>query len=251
MTLESESALAPNIFRAIKLDEGLLSVQAAHQIRELIRSGELNKGERLPSERELSERLGVSRTVVREAIKMLRASGYVKVRMGVGSFVTDDPINILEDSLSYSTDPESKKIADLHQVREVLEPAVAALAAQNATLEDIEKLEASIQVMEQNLSNGNRYIEADKLFHIALADASKNSVFTILLNSIVDLLQEARRLAISTPGSGERSSHYHRRILEAVKSRDAEEALLAMTEHMQQTERDTIVSLRIKSNPYP
>jgi len=251
MTFEGEPTLANDIFRTIKLDEGLLSVQAVHQIRELIRTGELNKGDRLPAERELSERLGVSRTVVREAIKMLRTSGYVKVRMGVGTFVAEDPVNILEDSLSYSNDPESKKIADLHQVREVLEPAVAALAAQNATLEDIQKMEKVIQDMELNLSNRYRYIEADKLFHVALAEATKNNVFTILLNSIVDLLQEARRLAISTPGAGERSSHYHRRILDAVKNRDAEEAFNTMSEHMHQTQRDTNASLRSKTSPYP
>jgi len=250
MDFESESSLANDIFRTIKLDEGLLSIQAVHQIRELIRSGELKKGDRLPSERELNERLGVSRTVVREAIKMLRASGYVKVRIGVGTFVAESSVNILEDSLSNSNDPDSKKIADLHQVREVLEPAVAALAAQNATPEDIEKMEAAIQIMEQNIPNGYRYIEGDKLFHIALADATKNCVFTLLLNSIVDLLQEARRLAISTPGAGERSSYYHRRILEAVKNRDAEEALLVMSEHMQQTESDTRASLRSKSGHY-
>ena len=249
MLSDNEPVFVNDIFRTIKLDEGSLSVQATQQIRELIRAGELKKGERLPSERELGERMGVSRTVVREAIKMLGASGYVKVRMGVGSFVAEDPINILEDPLSYSNDPESKKIDDLHQVREVLEPAVAALAAQNATLEDIYKLEAAVLDMEQNLSNGYRYIEADKQFHVALAEATKNSIFTILLNSIVDLLQEARRLAISTPGAGERSSRYHRQILEAVKNRDAEEAINAMSEHMQQTERDTNASLRTRINP--
>ena len=248
MHTENEPIVINDIFRMIKLDEGSLSVQAAQQIRELIHNGELKRGERLPAERELSERLGVSRTVVREAIKMLRASGYVKVRMGVGSFVAEDPINILEDPLSYSNDPESKKIADLHQIREVLEPAVAALAAQNATLEDIHKLEAAVLDMEQNLSHGYRYIEADKQFHVALAEATKNNIFTILLNSIVDLLQEARRLAISTPGAGERSSRYHRQILEAVKKRDAEEAINAMSEHMQQTERDTNASLRTRIN---
>ena len=246
MVSENELGIATDIFRTIKLEEGSLSVQATHQIRELIRSGELKKGERLPSERDLGERLGVSRTVVREAIKMLRASGYVKVRMGVGSFITEDPVNILEDPLNYSNDPESKKIADLHQVREVLEPAVAALAAQNATPGDIHKMEAAVLDMEGNLSNGYRYIEADKMFHVALAEATNNSVFTLLLNSIVDLLQEARRLAISTPGAGERSSHYHRRILEAVKNKEAEEAFNLMTEHMQQTERDTSASLRTK-----
>ena len=239
MTYELKTPPGNDIFHSIKPDEGLLSVQAAHQIRELIRSGELTKGDQLPSERDLSERLGVSRTVVREAIKMLRASGLIRVRMGVGSFVAEDPVNILEGPLNYSNDPEHKKIADLHAVREVLEPAVAALAARNATQEDIGKMEAAIQVMEQNMTNGYRFIEADKQFHVGLAEASKNSVFILLLNSIVDLLQEARRLAISTPGAGERSSVYHRRIFEAVVRRDAEEAHQAMAEHMQQTEDDT------------
>jgi len=249
MAFQGDSFVPNDMFRTLKLAEVSLSIQAAQQIRDLIRAGELKKGDRLPSERELSERLGVSRTVVREAIKMLRASGYVRVRMGVGSFVAEDPVNILEDSMSYSNDPESKKIADLHQVREVLEPSVAALAAENATLEDIHKMELILLEMEQNLSNSYRYIEADKLFHVALAEATKNSVFTLLLNSIVDLLQEARRLAISTPGAGERSSAYHRRILEAVKKRDAEEACNAMRLHMQQTQQDTSASLMTKSNP--
>lgn len=249
MVFEGDINFKDDIFHTIKLDEGSLSIQATHQIRELIRIGELKKGDRLPSERDLGERLGVSRTVVREAIKMLRASGYVKVRMGVGTFVAEDPINVLQDSLSYSNDPESKKIADLHQVREVLEPAVAALAAQNAELDDIHKMEKIVQEMELNLSSGYRYIEADKLFHVALAEATKNNVFSILLNSIVDLLQEARRLAISTPGAGDRSIHYHRRILEAVKNRDAEEAFIAMSEHMQQTKSDTSASLRSKIHP--
>ena len=249
MVFEGDTNIKDDIFHTIKLDEGSLSIQATHQIRELIRVGELKKGDRLPSERDLGDRLGVSRTVVREAIKMLRASGYVKVRMGVGTFVAEDPINVLQDSLSYSNDPESKKIADLHQVREVLEPAVAALAAQNAESDDIQKMEKIVQEMELNLSSGYRYIEADKLFHVALAEATKNLIFSLLLNSIVDLLQEARRLAISTPGAGDRSIHYHRRILEAVKNRDAEEAFIAMSEHMQQTKNDTNASVRSKIYP--
>ena len=128
-----DELLANDVFRTIRLDEGLLSVQAARQIRELVQSGELRRGERLPSERELCERLGVSRTVVREAIKMLRASGLVKVRLGVGTFIADEPANVLEGTLNYADDQEARKISDLQQVREVLEPAAAALAAQNAT----------------------------------------------------------------------------------------------------------------------
>jgi GntR family transcriptional repressor for pyruvate dehydrogenase complex len=244
MGFESEPTSVNDIFRTIKTDEGLLSVQAAHQIRELIRSGELNKGDRLPSERELSGHLGVSRTVVREAIKMLRASGVLKARIGVGTFVAEDLVNILEDPLSYSNDPESKKIDDLQQVREVLEPTIAALAAQNATEESIAKMEQAIFEMERNMSNGHKYIEADNVFHITLAEATGNSVFVLMVNSIVDLLQAARRLAISSPGAAERSSFCHRQILNAIKARDPGEACNAMDEHMQQTKQDIWLAMK-------
>jgi len=134
-----DELLVNDIFRTVRLDEGLLSVQAARQVRELIQAGELRRGERLPSERELCEQLGVSRTVVREAIRMLRAFGLVKVRLGVGTFIAEEPANILEGTLNYADDQEARKISDLQQVREMLEPAAAALAAQNANPEDIQK----------------------------------------------------------------------------------------------------------------
>ena len=241
-----DELLANDVFRTIRLDEGLLSVQASRQIRELVQSGELRRGERLPSERELCERLGVSRTVVREAIKMLRASGLVKVRLGVGTFIAEEPANVLEGTLNYADDQEARKISDLQQVREVLEPAAAALAAQNATSEDIEQIEQAILTMERSMLNGYRYVEADKAFHLALAEATHNSIFVIFVNSIVDLLQEVMRLAIDSPGAGERSSVYHRRILEAIIARDADEACNAMNEHMQQAQLDVQATLRYK-----
>lgn len=245
-TSTSEELLTNDIFRTIRLDEGLLSVQAARQIRELIQAGELHRGERLPSERELCERLGVSRTVVREAIKMLRASGLVKVRLGVGTFIAEEPANILEGTLNYANDQEARKIFDLQQVREVLEPAAAALAAQHAKPEDIQKIEQAILDMERSMQNGYRYVEADKAFHLALAEATQNSILVILVNSIVDLLQEVMRLAIDSPGAGERSSVYHRRILAAIVARDVDEACSAMTEHMQQAKLDVQATLRYK-----
>jgi GntR family transcriptional repressor for pyruvate dehydrogenase complex len=241
-----DELLVTDIFRTIRLDEGLLSVQAARQVRELIQAGELHRGERLPSERELCEQLGVSRTVVREAIKMLCASGLVKVRLGVGTFIAEEPANILEGTLNYANDQEARKISDLQQVREVLEPAAAALAAQNAKPEDIQKIEQAILDMERSMLNGYRYVEADKGFHLALAEATHNSILVILVNSIVDLLQEVMRLAIDSPGAGERSSVYHRRILEAIIARDVDEACNAMTEHMQQAKLDVQATLRYK-----
>lgn len=223
-----------NMFSSLRLDEGVLSSQAAQQLRELIQSGELRAGDRLPSERVLSERLGVSRTVVREAIKLLRAEGIVRVRLGVGTFVTEPPQNILSGPLSYLNQPESKKIEDLLQVRNVLEPAIAALAAKNATREHIARMEQAIQEMDQNMADGDRYIVSDNLFHVTLAEASGNSVFQMLVNSFIDLLQKSRRLAVSVPGATKRANTFHRRVLAAIVARDPHAASAAMEDHLHQ-----------------
>lgn len=222
------------MFSSLRLDEGVLSLQAAQQLRELIQSGELRAGDRLPSERVLSERLGVSRTVVREAIKLVRAEGIVRVRLGVGTFVTDPPQNILSGPLSYLNQPESKKIEDLLQVRNVLEPAIAALAAKNATRDQIAKMEQAIRDMDENTADGYQYIVSDNLFHVTLAESSGNSVFQMLVNSFIDLLQESRRLAVSVPGATKRANTFHRRVLAAVIARDPRAASAAMEDHLRQ-----------------
>lgn len=232
-----------SIFKAIETDEGLLSQVVADQISDLIMSGELNEGDRLPSERELAEEMGVSRTVVREAIKLLRAAGLLRVRVGIGSFVTLPSRNILEEPLSRFSTPERRKIAELIQLREAIEPPITALAAQNATSEDIAKLEQAIEEMGANLTNPQEYIVADNVFHNTLAEATQNSLFQLIVHSIVDLLQESRRLAVSSPGAAERSSYHHRQILEAVKAKDVEGAQEAMIAHMSQIKGDIEIGL--------
>lgn len=232
-----------SIFKTIETDEGLLSQVVADQISDLIMSGELDEGDRLPSERELAEEVGVSRTVVREAIKLLRAAGLLRVRVGIGSFVTLPSRNILEEPLSRFSTPERRKITELIQLREAIEPPITALAAQNATSKDIAKLEQAIEEMQANLTNPHEYIVADNVFHNTLAEATQNSLFQLIVHSIVDLLQESRRFAVSSPGAAERSSHHHRQILEAVKAKDVEGAQEAMIAHMSQIMGDIEIGL--------
>ncbi len=233
-------------FRLIRASDGILSQQVAEQIRQLILSGQLKPEERLPSERGLSQQFGVSRTAIREAIKILRAAGLVRIRLGVGTFVAEPDQNILQGPLGDLPEPETKKIEDLMQVRAVLEPAIAALAAKNATQEQVQRLDKALLEMEQNLSDGRKYIEADNLFHIALANASNNLVFELLENSIVDLFQESRRLAVSNPGATERARKLHERVFHAIQARDPDAAYIAMEKHMQQTVEDVWATMNRK-----
>lgn len=234
-----------DLFGTLQLDEGILSHQTAQHIRELVQSGGLRVGDRLPPERELGERLGVSRTVVREAIQILRAEGLVRIRMGVGTFVTQSAPNILEGPMSYLPHSESKKIQDLLQVRNVLEPAIAALAAENARPDHLARMQQAIADMDLYSADGHRYIERDNHFHIALAEASNNSVYLLLINSIVDLLQENRQLAISVPGAAKRANAFHRRILEAVRAGEFKKASAAMEGHMEQMARDVRTAMSL------
>jgi GntR family transcriptional repressor for pyruvate dehydrogenase complex len=237
-----------DLFGTFHLDEGILSHQTAQHIRELMKSGGLRAGDRLPSERELGERLGVSRTVVREAIQILRAEGLVRIRMGVGTFVTQSAPNILEGPMSFLRHSEAKKIKDLIQVRSVLEPAIAMLAAEHASQAHISRMEDAIADMDLYLTDGYRYIERDNHFHITLAEASHNSVYLLLINSIVDLLQENRQLAISVPGAAKRANSFHRRILDAVRAREPKKASAAMEGHMEQMARDVRTAMNLHTN---
>jgi GntR family transcriptional repressor for pyruvate dehydrogenase complex len=234
MSPASSLSGAGHIFKSIDAEDGLLSQHVVGQIRELIKSGKLAEGDRLPSERQLGEQLGVSRTVVREAIKLLRAAGLVRVRMGVGSFITLPSRNIFEDSLGRFSASKQKELQDLIEVRETIEPRIAALAAQNGTVQDIAKLERAVTEMERYVSDPYEYIVADNTFHNVLAEACHNNLFKLILYSIVDLLQENRRVSLSLPGAAERANTHHRRILEAVAAKDPQAASAAMIDHMRQ-----------------
>lgn len=239
------------IFSSIRLDDGILSARAAQQIQELIRTGELREGERLPSERELSEYLGVSRTVVREAIKLLKAVGLVRVKQGVGTFIAEPGPDVLEAPLIAFMGSGPKVISDLHQVREILEPAIVALAAHSITEEQIARLEQAVTDMEENIHHLQRHTEADQRFHSTLAEATQNSILQLLSYSIVDLTQKERHLSFASPGATERGCYHHRRILEALQQRDAQRARAAMQDHLKQIRDDMTPNLSLIEAPDP
>ena len=243
-----------DIFSSIRLDEGILSGRAAQQIQDLIRTGQLNEGDRLPSERELSEYLGVSRTVVREAIKLLKAVGLVRVKQGVGTFIAEPGPDVLEAPLVAFMGSGPKVISDLHQAREILEPAIVALAAQSVTEEQIERLQQAMREMEENILHLRKHIEADQRFHSILAEATNNSILQLFSYSIVDLTQKERHLSFASPGATERGCYHHHRILDAVKARDVQRAHAAMQDHLRQIRADMTPNLQaliVAPDPQP
>lgn len=214
--------------------------QIVEQIERQILTGQLRPGQQLPSERELAEQFGASRTSVREAIRTLREKGLVEVHPGRGTFVVHNRSQGIRQSLGWvlRANPE-KGFSDLIEVRELLEPEIAALAAQRATEKHIEALREAVARMDATMDDAEAFIEADSDFHIALAEAADNELLSLMLDTLVDLLHELRMRIFQVPGGPERGQYYHKRILEAVERHDPQQARELMQAHMKQVREDS------------
>jgi GntR family transcriptional repressor for pyruvate dehydrogenase complex len=214
--------------------------QIVLQIEESILKGELSEGSQLPAERELADQFGVSRTAVREAIKALREKGLVDALPGRGTFVTNGTSNSMRRSLDrLIKSGEPNGWAHLVEVREILEPEIAALAATRADYEDLAAMREAVDTMDNAKRDSDAYIEADLDFHLALAEAAANPIVLSLIDSIVALLREQRQLIFRVEGGPDRGQHYHRRILEAIERHDPQGARTAMQAHLWQVREDS------------
>ena len=218
------------------------------QIERRILSGELKVGDQLPSERELGDQFHVSRTAVREAVKALREKGLVEVHPGRGTFITNSTSQAARHSLGLMMKIDQTEGArDLVEVREIFEPEIAALAATRASEEQIAGMQAAVTTMDAALADPETYIEADLDFHLALAEASQNSLIPTLIDFIVDLLRVQRTRIFYVEGGPERGQFHHKRILEAIVNRDPEAAGKAMRAHLHQVRDDSAASANLRS----
>jgi len=211
------------------------------QIERHIVTGELKVGDQLPAERELAEQFRVSRTAVREAVKALREKGLVEIQVGRGTFVTNSAAGVVRHSLGLLLKGENG-FAKLAEVREILEPEIAALAATRITEENITVMTDAVETMEAALDNSEVFVEADLDFHLALAEATQNPLIPALMDSIIELLREQRKQTGDVKGGLARGQYYHKRILEAVIQRNPQAARQEMQNHLQQVRDDSNVS---------
>lgn len=214
--------------------------QIVQQIEESIVKGDLKPGDQLPAERDLAQRFGVSRTAVREAVKALREKGMVEAYSGRGTFVTDGTTQAVRQSLDLITkigQPEGS--TQLAEVRAILEPEIAALAAIRIQEPELATMREAVAIMDRAGHDPDAYIEADLDFHLALAEAAANPIILSLIDSIVGLLREQRLRIFRVAGGPERGQVHHKRILEAVERRDVEKAREAMREHLGQIREDS------------
>src|ERR1700686_3878645 len=226
------------MYRTVKTSR--LFEQIVQQVEDSILKGQLKPGDQLPAERDLAQRFGGSRTAVREAVKTLREKGLVEAYSGRGTFVTNGTSQAIRQSLDLMIRINQQEgSANLAELRLVLEPEIAGLAALRIEEQLLSTMREAVAVMDRNLHDPDAYVEADLDFHLALAEAAGNPLILSLLDSIVGLLREQRSRIFDVQGGPERGQFHHKRILAAVEQRDPEAAREAMRAHLNQVLEDS------------
>jgi len=215
-----------------------LSDQVAAQLQRLIVDSGMQPGEKLLSERELCEQLGVSRTVVREAVRSLVVKGLLEVRRGGGTVVRLPDTAIVSEMMTMVLRKGGREISFTHlqEVRRLIEVEIAGLAAERRTEEDLALMEAQLRLMEAEAGHPEAWAEADVAFHAAIAEATHNPLYPMLLGSIADMLIEVRRSGATLPDTARKAYQHHVAIHERIRAADRGGARQAMQEHLRESE---------------
>ena len=211
--------------------------QIVGQVRALIAEGRLKSGDRLPPERELAETLMVSRPSVREALRALQSRGLIEIRAGEGAFVRAVSLDDLVEPLALVILPHREAVGELFEARRLLEPAIAGLAAQRATPEDLGEMQRILDEQAREVAQGRTGLAQDAAFHAALAHGAHNRAIGRIVNTLMELLTQSREESLHTPGRPTRSHQDHRLILAAIRRRDPEAAQRAVLGHLVAVER--------------
>jgi GntR family transcriptional repressor for pyruvate dehydrogenase complex len=216
--------------------EATLAQRVEAELERLIVESRLGAGDRLPSERELASQFGVSRTVVREAVRALAAKQLVDVSVGRGTVVRMPSPKAAAESMKLLLlmQTDGAGVQKVSEIRHIIENEIAALAAERRTEADLERLAGILDEMRAHVDAPDVYITSDVAFHAALAAATQNELFVVVLDSLVEIMIEVRLLTLRVPDIARLALSYHERILEAVRSGDAQAARAIMDEHMDQ-----------------
>lgn len=215
-----------------QLDRRSLAHDAAEQLKRLVGDGTLQPGDKLPSERELAARLGVSRPTLREAVRALVIMGLVETRHGAGNFVIGGaPESEATVSLTIELDDP---LESLFELRLLTEPVAAERAAAHITSDELSRLRRLRGDMERLVDDPERFVRSDADFHRVIHRAARSQLIVAMLEAVDELAMRGRRLSGRQPDVTRRTVEAHQMILEALQRGDPFEARSAMTAHLMQ-----------------
>lgn len=216
-----------------------ISEQVADKIEAVIRAQKLSLGDKLPSERHLMEMLGVGRGAVREALRILEIKGYVESRAGIGSFVKDFEGDIRLPFSLWLAD-RNEILANFFEVRLLLEPNAAALAAERIIPEQLQGLVEAHREFCRKVAIGDLAgsIKVDAKFHKLIAQATRNKLLAMIMETLNKSVIEGWKASLRAPGRAEKTIQEHTSVLEAIKNGDPQEAARLTREHLENAVAD-------------
>lgn len=203
------------------------------QIKKRVINGSLKTGEMLPPERVMAEQFGVSRTVIREAMKALELQGLVEVLHGRGIKLASPSMESVIETMVSFVKIDNSPIWALHEMRSIIETEIAGLAALRRTEEEIQGLKEILGQMSEKTDSPNEYSALDIKFHRALMTMTHNPLFPMVLEPFSELMLEARRIGALATDAQKRSLESHSEIVRAIEDQDAERAKYVMREHFE------------------
>ncbi len=222
-----------------KVSRRRLYQQVADDLEKYIFRGEYKADQRLPSEQQLADEYGVSRNVIREALKRLKEHGLIYIRTGSGAYVSKPTTKPVADALnrfiSYSFVDIS--LSHFYEVRRMIEPESARLAAQRASEQEIENIWSAYSVMKDYQHDKVQWSQADLDFHLAIASASHNPLVLSILDPLTEPLTKVIAAGLMEKSATEAGLEAHKQITETIQNHDPERAYSAMFEHLLDSER--------------
>lgn len=204
--------------------------QIAQQLHDHVVQAHLRPGDRLPPEREMAKRLGVSRASLAQALVALEVLGVVSVRHGDGAVVVE---SATERQVVSALRARSQRLPEVIDARAALEVKLAALAADRRTALDLVAIDGALDTMAADIDASGRGVEGDELFHAAVTAAGHSALLSRMMAEISELIRESRLESLTQPGRPSASLAGHRTIARAIRDRDAAAAATAMHEHIE------------------
>lgn len=233
--------------RLKKLEPLRIFEQVVQQIRGLIVSGELAPGDKLPTEQELEKQLSVSRSSIREALRVLEVEGLVEVRRGSGTYVASGvERKRTRGEITSWLEQQEDLLFQVLQVREYIEGLTASLSAVNATNEDLARINHLFESMKQTVQGEtanlevdiNEMVDLDSRFHLAIGQASGNNVAYEIISQIIPAFQESNKAVIYVSDQVEETLKDHYEIKLAIEARDPKRAEAAIRKHISRVRED-------------
>ena len=242
------------LFQSIGKTE-LLSHTVEQAIEAAIREGHLNVGDRLPSEFELCNQFGVSRTVIREALRMLSARGLVRIEKGRGVFVCAPSVESVSNPMALylhmNLGPDHA--LEVVRARQLIEPVIAAEAARRHTTKDVRRIQENLEALKACSGSFEQLTQVDMEFHVLIAKATHNPVVPLIIHPIQQLMPRIKlNVYLSVEDAHASAVEWHTAIAEAIFARDVERAEACMAQHLRIAEehvRKMLVALEDKAKP--